>query len=387
MSYLQWIVLIACSVAVAWFTNNPVPLGIGFALGITLLVCAFSTRGLKAPVQSFRKVEHQLLSAGQSTKVTVQASSGASSWFRWLLLTDSIPAKAVADAPTGCMSFGQVPEIRFTYGVTFPYRGVYEVGPIKSTFCDVLGFKSQEIAGTDRVEVTVHPRVFPMHEFALPSLRSFGELPSRQNRVEDPTRNSGVRAYQNGDPLKRIHWQATAKSGNLLSRLYDGSTTPVVVVIVNQNVSDFVDSDTFELACTVAASCLSNAQFADFEFTVAEGTHDGRPLLGAECNELQLENCLSVLARLSLENRPFYHRLLELTPLLPWRSSLLIVTQELDADSAGVLDLLAKGGSTISAVLVGPASADSELRIATLGGMAAKAAREEEIANIHFVRY
>ena len=43
--------------------------------------------------------------------------------------------------------------------------------------------------------------------------------------LEDPIRIAGARDYRPGDPLKRMHWKATARTGELQVRLVDPSTT------------------------------------------------------------------------------------------------------------------------------------------------------------------
>ena len=41
---------------------------------------------------------------------------------------------------------------------------------------------------------------------------------------EDPTRIAGVRSYTPGDSLMRVHWRATARTGQLHSKVYEPST-------------------------------------------------------------------------------------------------------------------------------------------------------------------
>ena len=54
------------------------------------------------------------------------------------------------------------------------------------------------------------------------STASLGSVVSAAQLVhrlyEDPTRISGVRPYEAGDPLNRVHWRATARTGALHSK-------------------------------------------------------------------------------------------------------------------------------------------------------------------------
>jgi hypothetical protein len=49
--------------------------------------------------------------------------------------------------------------------------------------------------------------------YNLSSRRPIGEIRLAHRLFEDPTRMAGVRPYQQGDPLNRIHWRATARTG------------------------------------------------------------------------------------------------------------------------------------------------------------------------------
>jgi uncharacterized protein (DUF58 family) len=59
--------------------------------------------------------------------------------------------------------------------------------------------------------------------YNLASRRPVGEIRVMHQLFEDPTRLAGVRLYQQGDPLNRIHWRATARTGEIHSRIYENS--------------------------------------------------------------------------------------------------------------------------------------------------------------------
>jgi uncharacterized protein (DUF58 family) len=80
---------------------------------------------------------------------------------------------------------------------------------------------------------------------------------------EDPTRVAGVRRYQWGDPLNRINWRATARTGVLHSKVYEPSTVAGITVLVDFHRDSFAAAHEpyrSELAVTAAAS-LANAVF------------------------------------------------------------------------------------------------------------------------------
>jgi uncharacterized protein (DUF58 family) len=77
---------------------------------------------------------------------------------------------------------------------------------------------------------------------------------------EDPTRIAGVRQYQAGDPLNRVHWRATARTGILHSKVYEPSTVAGATVLVDFHRGSHEprhEPVRSELAVTAAASILN----------------------------------------------------------------------------------------------------------------------------------
>lgn len=105
-----------------------------------------------------------------------------------------------------------------TYGVYPSVRGRYTVGPLTVRVTDPFGMvelrRSFSETGTLIVTPTVH---------RLPAVRLIGEWSgsgeSRPRAIaaageEDAT----VRAYRDGDDMRRVHWRATAHHGELMVR-------------------------------------------------------------------------------------------------------------------------------------------------------------------------
>lgn len=52
----------------------------------------------------------------------------------------------------------------------------------------------------------------------LPMHRLGGLLEGRRGMVEDPFAFAGMREYDGTDPMNRINWKASARSGNLIGK-------------------------------------------------------------------------------------------------------------------------------------------------------------------------
>jgi uncharacterized protein (DUF58 family) len=103
----------------------------------------------------------------------------------------------------------------------------------------------------------VLPEVIPLEGYDIASRRPIGEVRMTHRLFEDPTRIAGVRGYQAGDPLNRVHWRATARTGVLQSKIYEASTVAGATLILDFHEQSFAANDEplrSELAVTAAAS-------------------------------------------------------------------------------------------------------------------------------------
>lgn len=195
----------------------------------------------------------------------------------WLLVEDVLPPEALVHRPPRLAVEGTrlrlwmlPPGTRrtLTYQVTPTRRGYYQIGPLVAETGDLFGLHRRYRMLTRPQFLLVRPRVIPLAGYAISSRRPIGEVRMTYRLYEDPTRMLGVRAYQQGDPLGRIHWRATARTGCLHSKVYEPSTVAGATLLLD------LHRDTHpprhepvrsELAITAAASiahalCLAGQQ-------------------------------------------------------------------------------------------------------------------------------
>jgi uncharacterized protein (DUF58 family) len=99
--------------------------------------------------------------------------------------------------------------------------------------------------------------------YNLASRRPIGEIRLAHRLFEDPTRLASIRPYQQGDPLNRIHWRATARTGELHSRVYESSRVAGATFLLDFHKISYAGHGAVasaELAITTVAS-LANAVF------------------------------------------------------------------------------------------------------------------------------
>lgn len=139
-----------------------------------------------------------------------------------------------------CSVFTMMPyqQIRRTHQVKFARRGAYDLGNAALTCGDLLGLtdvmRSQKLS----TPVLVYPRLMDTDEIPMPVSRMLGELVRRQQLLQDPFLVRGIRAYQPGDPVRDIHWPATARIGETQVRVRDYSSRSRLLVVLNVQQED-----------------------------------------------------------------------------------------------------------------------------------------------------
>jgi len=137
-------------------------------------------------------------------------------------------------------------------------RGVFSFGPAVLRSGDPFGWLVREERVPARESLLVYPVVAPIESFGLPPRHPFGERATPRRLLEDPLRVAGVREYIRGDDPRRIHWKATARAGELRSKIYEPSSQYRLLILLDINTYHEawmgLDPEIQELTIAAAAS-------------------------------------------------------------------------------------------------------------------------------------
>jgi uncharacterized protein (DUF58 family) len=151
------------------------------------------------------------------------------------------------------------------YPLRTTQRGVYDVGPLRVTTTDPFGLaRVSRDAGTP-LELVVTPPVTPLDPAIGTAAAVDGVLHGLQRRTHPNADEFIAREYRHGDPLRRVHWPATARRGELMVRDEEQRGDPEARLILDTTLSGRVDHGIvrsgedrrhagFELAIEIAAS-------------------------------------------------------------------------------------------------------------------------------------
>ena len=114
-------------------------------------------------------------------------------------------------------------------------RGVFQLGPWDVEMADPLGFFMVTHHYPESATIMVYPRASRLPNLDLPRGRASGRASSSQRANEETILVGGLRAYYPGDPLRRIHWKATARHDDLMVHDFDREPSGDVWLIVDMD--------------------------------------------------------------------------------------------------------------------------------------------------------
>ncbi|HEX7355087.1 MAG TPA: DUF58 domain-containing protein, partial [Mycobacteriales bacterium] len=195
--------------------------------------------------------------AGHEARVLLRLENVARLPTSTLLMEDTLPY-ALGGRPRFVLRGLESSGVReVTYGVRTEHRGRFEIGPLTVRVSDPFGCAEVTRAFSSVETLTVTPVVWD-----LPSARIDGAwLGGGEGRSTTVAATGeadvSIREYREGDDLRRIHWKATARTGELMvrrdeqPRLNRGS-----ILLDTRSVAHRGDgpSSSFEWAVSAAAS-------------------------------------------------------------------------------------------------------------------------------------
>jgi uncharacterized repeat protein (TIGR01451 family) len=237
-------------------------------LGV-MMVSRWISRAWSEGLSARRECNTLTAEIGQQVAVVVNVRNTGRLPIAWVLMEDLLPRSALMFNPPNLGVKGsrlQLASLKRGAGHGMLYqlqcnrRGYYQIGPLVLETGDVFGLHRRYRVATEPHYLLVYPKVVPLAGYDVSSRRPIGEVRMAHRLYEDPTRISGVRQYQPGDPLNRVHWHATARTGILHSKVYEPSSVAGATLVLDFHQASYPAKDEpyrSDLAVTAASSIAS----------------------------------------------------------------------------------------------------------------------------------
>jgi uncharacterized protein (DUF58 family) len=241
------------------------------------------------------------------------------------------------------------------YTVRSHVRGRHRLGPLGVRLRDPFGLSTRVAAISGSGEVLVLPKVLALGAGRPPGsgIGAEGAIPHMVAlHGEDDV---SIRSYRDGDDLRRIHWPATAKTGELMVRQEDRPARRRAVVVLDSRASGHKGTgatSSLEWAVTAAASITAHLCEEGYavHLITDETADDGRA-----GSAIEVDHALDVLAVAHPGQLEQFAEVLHAAhPVTAAGGLVIAITTDLDEDLARQVAALRQPGGTGLAIVLDP---------------------------------
>jgi uncharacterized protein (DUF58 family) len=241
-------------------------------------------------------------------------------------------------------------------------RGVYTFERVRVTVADIFGYGTASEEHEDKATLIVRPRTLPVRISALEHAPA-GDLRTRRSLYEDPALFAGVRPYHPGDPLRRVHWRATARTGVPVSKRFDPSRDQDILLALDlQTMSGRIwtkDDDLVEAMMVAASSLARHSLIEGASCGLAAMAYDGAikgfALMAPRSGRDQIGSIADMLGRLdTAPSAPFENLLVRLPQRVSPGTTIIVLTARDPEQYVGALIRLHRSGYPVQLVGFGP---------------------------------
>jgi uncharacterized protein (DUF58 family) len=281
----------------------------------------------------------------------------------WLYIYESLPVELSGGSfVKRVISLGPHGAMQIQYMLSAYKRGHYAVGPFTTKFGDTLGLAEVQELEKQPDYITVYPRIVPLSSVKLPSRSPIGTLRHHQPIFEDPSRMRGKRDYTASDSLRRVDWKASAAVGRLQVKQYEPSISLQTSIFLNLNYREYPRHyiDATELSIVVAASLanwvVEQKQSVGLTTNGVDqhvSNRKVRPIFPRK-GRGQLIRILDTLARIQgTEAQPITSLLSQETPNLPWGTTIVVITGQINDALFDELFQIQRRGQNVTLMITG----------------------------------
>lgn len=227
--------------------RNPALIALGAVMLIVLGVGAVWKNLALVGVLYRRTFNRTHVFPDEPVEMTITVSNNKRLPITWLRFKDSLPvapdSRNILDRPIGdtynayillnSYSMHAHEEVQRTFTLRFPKRGFFRLGPVTYQSGDIFTLFRVEREYSYYDTIVVYPEIHPLEELGLPAKEPFGDLKVRRSLFTDPIKTRGIRDYQPQDRFRDVHWKATARRGELQTKIYDPSTGMTLGIFLN----------------------------------------------------------------------------------------------------------------------------------------------------------
>ncbi|MDQ4075239.1 MAG: DUF58 domain-containing protein [Chloroflexota bacterium] len=272
----RWVVVVLITTVLGFATGQGALLFMAALVATIVPVSQLWNRWSLRNLVYTRTFDESRVFVGETIGVTLELANEKVLPLFWVQVDDRFPQTMPPNErellPSGIAETGVLSHVaallwyervRWRYHITCNQRGFYFFGPLRLRSGDIFGLRESETTLEGTTRLIVYPQVQPLERLGLPAKDPFGGKRVNLPVFEDPIRVVGARDYHPDDPMRRVHWKASARMQSLQVRVWEPAQEPQWVVFLN--VATFrrhwqgVNRRLLERTISVAASICQHA--------------------------------------------------------------------------------------------------------------------------------
>lgn len=258
-------------------------------LALLLAVGGVLVTSLRRPrLEVIRLFSPPVVSAGSVARVTLRLRNRAALSTPVLTVHDDLPWTERQEhrsvEPLGVGSAGRRVAV-LEYEAHPARRGVFPLGPLVVEYGDPFGMARTEIASGHADRLTVVPAIVDLPDGGPVLVEGEGAAQLVQRHATGNDDDLSTREYRVGDALRRVHWRASARHGELMVRQEEHRSNPDARIVIDTRLASYPDasggteswppaphSERFEWAVRMLASLAVHLDRNGFRVEVVEST-------------------------------------------------------------------------------------------------------------------
>lgn len=303
-------------------------------LALTLLEGLFIL-GTSGHVVVNRRVYPTSLTADSNIEVEIDLHFKRFLPFVWFTIYDRLPNRlAPLTEENRLWRMGNFrKKYKIKYRIRKMPRGEHQFSQIEVRVGDLFGFFERVFQVNLPATVLVYPKALELRYFHSINEKNAGISYAIHRSAEDVTSVMGIRNYVSGDRLSRIHWKASARTGQLKTKEFEFHVTNDFMFFIDCERKSFQHRPKmFERAVSLAATlvryALNNGFTAGLSYYRSEAVH-----IPLARHQEQLFRIFVQLARIEADGtESFAKHLMSQSPYIPFGTTAMVITSRIDND-------------------------------------------------------
>ena len=213
------VILLGVLVVAAMVTTSPIAYWLLYSLGGLVILSYLWTRNAARSLQLRRRLRGHLITVGDQVQEDFELVN--TSRLPILLVEVDDHSELPGYRASVAESLGPRQRKRWRSRGVAGRRGLFGLGPTDLRIGDPFGIFSSERRVDIRTTIVVYPPIAVMADVEIPAGSMVGTSRSSIRTHQVTSDAGGLREFQPGDPLKRIHWLSSARREELLVKEFD----------------------------------------------------------------------------------------------------------------------------------------------------------------------